>query len=147
MFSPIRRVTNSANLHSAADRPAAAPAGRCGTPRRARAGHGAAVAPPISDPPLAWRASRAAPSAGPSGASVGKRKGRSITVAMIRPQNRLRAPPPVKRDRADRRARVRQRIMAVGNREGDALQHGAADMKRPRRGAAVRQRRVASGSS
>ena len=30
--------------------------------------------------------------------------------------------------------------MAVSDREGDALQHGAADVKRPRRGAQVRQR-------
>ena len=51
----------------------------------------------------------------------------------MRPQKRLRAPPPITETRLDARARREQRLLAVGEREGDAFEHGARQIGARRR--------------
>ena len=86
----------------------------------------------ISGPPTPCRASRAAPSAGPLCASACTSRGQPSADAMSRAHRPLRAPPPVRVMSPIAGTAVEQRVVTVGEREGDAFQHRLDECRRRR---------------
>ena len=90
----------------------------------------------------------AAPNAEPSSTDM-RQTGTPSTDAQMRSQRSLRAPPP--EARADGRRRTpsaREQVERVGEAEGDALEHGAHDVRRACGSRSARRARArASGSA